>query len=132
MRMIKQNHQKKQIMTETVLLLILRSKHKENPQVMKGKRYEIEDHDDRKRYVEVLRRAGKAKSKKRSNSYNIKDIETGENSWTRNLCESQCRHLRKLEEDEEVYPCNFHDEEILEAKMKKNYRAGKKKSYTSP
>ena len=95
--------------------------------IRKGDRYElIEKETNEKRYVKILGRAGKATSKRWSDSYNIQDIETGEQGWVdmRNFSK-----WRKMEEKETVYLCDFHDEDIIRAKLKELHSWREKNEY---
>ena len=86
------------------------------PVMRKGERYEVTHRrEGRREAVEILSRAGKATSKKWSDSYNIRNIENGEVGW-RDM--RDYRDFRKIPEEEEVFLGNFEDSQVLESKLK--------------
>lgn len=60
-------------------------------------------------------RAGKAHSKEWSDSYNVKDLDTGETKW---IDLREYKKFQQVVENEEDLLGNFEDEDILSAKLK--------------
>ena len=85
------------------------------PTMKRGERYEIKSKDGNVNKVEILRRDGKVSSKKWSDSYNVKNLETGELGWKDMR---QYKDIRKIPEGKEVYLGNFEDKRVPEGKLK--------------
>ena len=81
-----------------------------------GESYEIISKEDgRVSNVKIIGRAGKATSKKWTDSYNVLDLDTREHGWKDMR---QYKEFGKIPENKEVYLGNFEDQQVLESKLK--------------
>lgn len=79
-----------------------------------NRRYKIVDANGRPKKVTILRRAGKATSKKWNTCYNIRENDTEEVKWT-NL--NTYSKIGKIEDNSSVY-LGFDDPDLMYAKCK--------------
>ena len=94
----------------------MEQREEEIPKMKAGERYEIKHKESgQRREVEVISRAGKATSKKWSDSYNIRDLGTGQTRWI-NMREYE--NFRIIPEEENVLLGEYNDGKIMECKLK--------------
>ena len=81
----------------------------------KGQRCLIRNKEnENNKMIEIISRAGKATSKKWKNSYNVKDIETGNIEW---INMEEYKDFEEIDDREEIMLINEEKEDIMKAKM---------------